>query len=625
MIRLFRSATARFGALSLQRKFALVAGALMFATSLCFLILVLGLHLNSVSASNERAVRSVNRLLQAALENAMLKRDIPGLREIITDLGAQDGIRGVMIVNPEGEVRFSSYEQDLYSTFDDPALTEALASQSQQTEFRAVGGVDVLRSINPVLNKQQCNVCHGLSADHPVNGLLVIDYETAGTRRYALIGAALLMALGLVVVLAVEGGLWVALRKIVLDRVARLDSAFAQVGAGNLDARTDVVGGDEIGRLAGNFNLMSDRLAMSVDRLRASEAFLQDLIDAVPDGIRVIGPDFRIIVANAAYLRQVGADRASVVGQPCHLSSHGRDAPCIPTMRTCPVAALLHDRTESFCKFNDRHLRNGAGLSVEVSAVTANMVIDGQSVPCVIESIRDLEAEVQISHSERLSEIGLLAAGIAHEVYNPLSSIRLALRAVANQPNLTEATRNYLSIADTEISSCQGFTDGLLRLASRPSQHLELVALRVAIVETAALLNYQAEQSDAKIDIDIEGEPRVLAHDSEIRMLVFNLVLNAVHAMPDGGTVRVSCRADGAGRIRLQVADTGVGIPEDLRDKVMLPFWTRRADGSRGRGLGLTICNAIVGALGGQIGFESEVGRGTVFTVDLADADKKEE
>ncbi len=153
-----------------------------------------------------------------------------------------------------------------------------------------------------------------------------------------------------------------------------------------------------------------------------------------------------------------GPDRASVAGQPCDLSCHGRDAPCIPTMRACPVVALLHDRTESFCKFNDRHLRNGAGLSVEVSAVTATMVIDGQSVPCVIESIRDLGAEVQISHSERLSEIGLLAAGIAHEVYNPLSSIRVALRAVANQPNLTAATRNCLSIADAEILSCQGFS-----------------------------------------------------------------------------------------------------------------------------------------------------------------------
>ena len=100
MIRLSRSATARFGALSLQRKFALVAGALMFATSLCFLILVLGLHLNSVSASNERAVRSVNRLLQAALENAMLKRDIPGLREIITDAFSPIGMTGSRMCCP---------------------------------------------------------------------------------------------------------------------------------------------------------------------------------------------------------------------------------------------------------------------------------------------------------------------------------------------------------------------------------------------------------------------------------------------------------------------------------------------------------------------------------------------
>ncbi len=145
------------------------------------------------------------------------------------------------------------------------------------------------------------------------------------------------------------------------------------------------------------------------------------------------------------------------------------------------------------------------------------------------------------------------------------------------------------------------------------------------IVETAALLNYRAEQSDAKIEIDSEDEPRVLAHESDIRMLVFNLMRNAIHARPDGGTVRVACHADGAGRVRLQVADSGVGIPEDLRDKVMPPFWPHRADGSQGRGLGLTICNAIVGALGGQIGFESEVGRGTVSTVDLADADKREE
>lgn len=606
----------------LQRRFALIAGGLLLLTSVVFLVLVTGVYRSRILAEHERASLHVNMLLQAALENAMVKRDIDGLQAIVADLGAQDGISGVMIVNPGGEVRFSSYPKMLNQPIGDPAFESALETQTQTTGFREIfGGAEVLRSINPVHNQPVCKECHGAVEESPVNGLLVVDYESGGVRAEARQGAIMLGGLGILVLLTIEGGLWVALRRLVIDRVDQLGAATQSIAQGDLKVRADEAGGDEIARLGGSFNRMARRLERSVSELQASEAFLQALIDAIPDGVRVIGPDFRIIMVNTAYCAQLGLTPDQAIGQPCYASSHKRNAPCIPTLVRCPVAEILQG-DQSQLKCSHTHVTEaGSDFPVEVSAAPATVIIDDEPVPCVVESIRDLEAQLNISHEQRLSELGMLAAGVAHEVHNPLSSISLALRALGKEAGQSDKARNYIEIAEAEITNCQNFTESLLRLAAPAQSSLELVDLTKIIHDTASLLAFEAEQVGVEIHCDVSGDPRVLSGDSDMRILLFNLMLNAIHAMPDGGALTVTCAAE-AGRVHITIADTGVGIAERDQGKVLLPFWTKRADGTQGRGLGLSICKSIVDRLGGSLSFDSVLNQGTTFRVELPDADE---
>ncbi len=606
----------------LQRRFALISGGLLVVTSLIFLVLVTSLFRDRILKAHERASLSVNLLLQAALENAMVKRDLDGLQDIIARLGAQEGIDGVLIVNPQGEVRFSSHPEQILKPFEDPGFARALSSRQAEAAFRTLAnGGEVLRSINPVHNKPVCRECHGDVAQNPVNGLLVVDYVSSDVRREARNGAIVLGLLGVAVLIAIEVGLWFALHRFVLARLGNLRRATRQLAGGDLSTRAQEGGQDEIDALGHDFNVMAGQLERSVSDLKASQGFLQALIDAVPDGVRVIDGDFNTVMVNDAFCKQLGITRDAAVGRPCHAVSHQRAARCVQTLVRCPVAEIIHEGGARLKCDHIHKAQDGADVPVEVYAAPVTLLVDGKEVPCVVESLRDLQAQFNISQEQRLSEMGMIAAGVAHEVNNPLSSIGLALRAIGREPGQSERVRKYLEIARSEIETCKRFSESLLRLAAAPQKNAELVDMGRVLSDTVSLLGFEAQQSGVTLVCDSRERVQVRASDSDMRTLVFNLLLNAIHAMPDGGEAQAQVSAQGD-LVVVQIRDTGVGISDRDRDKILLPFWTKRADGSRGRGLGLSICSSIVDRLGGRMTFESELGRGTTFRVELPSGQK---
>ncbi|PIE15585.1 MAG: hypothetical protein CSA68_06065 [Rhodobacterales bacterium] len=604
----------------LKRQFLLVAAVLVLVSSAVLLPIVIQQYRNSILKTHEAASLNVNLLLQAALENAMLKRDLEGLQGIVQRLGTQPDVAGVMIATPEGEVRFSSYQNRLGTHLTDQDFTNAVATGQQKTRFQdgdASTG-EVLRSTNPLPNQPRCQQCHGAIADNPINGVLIVDYDASNIRALLRSGAIGLAVLGVVVLILLETGIWLALKRLVLNRVDILTDRTQALSDGDLSVRVPPLGHDEIDRFGQHFNDMADHLQRNVKALESARQSLQTLIDAIPDGVRVTGPDFRIIMANRAYCKQVGADPVQIAGQFCYRSSHGLSAPCVPTMTCCPISEILHNGKREVITTHVHKDQYGGEFSVEVSAAPVRLSLPGGEQDCVVESIRDMEKDISISHKQRLAEMGSLAAGVAHEVNNPLSAIALALNAVSRQPDLPDSARQYLDIAEAEIANCQQITESLLRLSSRPSVSKELVELGKVISDTATLLRLEAEQAGVEITQDIDGNPRILARDSDMRTVLFNLALNAIHAMPEGGQLMLKCYQKG-GKVFIQVRDTGVGIPERDRAKVLLPFWTRRSDGSRGRGLGLAICASIVKQMEGVLDFYPVSGGGTCFEVVLSD------
>lgn len=599
----------------------LLRGVLLAAggASLLFGGLFLGFYREQLEAERAEASLHVNRTLQAAWENAMLKRDIPGLRDIVGRLGELPGIRDVMILAPNGEVRFASDTRKLGRLL--PQVAGATSAGNPLSRFEVVDGAEVLRSINPVPNRPPCTPCHGPVANHPVNGVLVIDYDAAPIRSKATKSAFAFLAAGAFVLTLTLATLWWVLRRHVLAPLQNLDEAAQRLAAGQLAQRAQKFADDEIGRLAENFNRMAATLAQHMQQLARQQAFLQAIIDSLPDGLRVIrSDDKKVVLANRAFCEQVGRTASEVLAQPCHVSSHAAATACAPTLIVCP----LHELKEAGerLKTTHRHKRqDGAELPVEVHATLCELDDGHGKTRYVIEALRDLGKAARISQEQRLSELGLLAAGVAHEIHNPLASIRLGVQSLqrdASAGRLDAASAaDYLGLIDQEIDQCIAVTRRLLLLARPPSRVLLPVDVGQALRDTVQLLEYDAQTRGIRQRVEIPAEPlRVLGEEAEIRMIFLNLVQNAHHAMPDGGELTVRLFAEN-GHVVVEIRDTGVGIAAEELPRIFDPFYSKRADGVAGTGLGLTIVKNCLERLHGDIAVTSEIGRGSQFAIRL--------
>jgi signal transduction histidine kinase len=219
-----------------------------------------------------------------------------------------------------------------------------------------------------------------------------------------------------------------------------------------------------------------------------------------------------------------------------------------------------------------------------------------------------------MSRADRLATIGELAAGAAHEIRNPLTTIRSSLQYLEAKSE-DEPTRKLLGAALQETSRINDIVSALLAF-SRPSDVVkELHDLRDTLAESLDLVTYQASSRKVEIRRNFPGDPLPVRGDrSQLKQMFLNLFLNAIQAMPSGGMLSVGAiRKDGPKAV-VSVVDTGEGIPENNLDRIFDPFFTTKKSGT---GLGLSICYNIVKTHLGDIEVKSKVGQGTAILVSL--------
>jgi PAS domain S-box-containing protein len=483
-----------------------------------------------------------------------------------------------------------------------------------------------------VQNRAPCKECHGAAAEHPVNGTLVVDYDASNIQQQAGKTTLALMGSGAVVVFINLIGGWWFIRRYVLKPLGHLTRASTAIAGGDLGTRVRIEGADELARLGERFNEMAEHLQESLQATRDKEAFLQSLVDANPDGIRVIDRQFNVLLVNRAYCEQLGLSPKQAVGIPCYVSSHQRDKPCPPTMISCPVEEIRqHGRP---MKMIHRHCHHGdKEMAVEIYAAPMpgyGPDGEGENGGLIIESIRDLEKTVQFSHEQKLSEIGRLAAGVAHEIHNPLASVRLALDSAMRSESHTgietpKEIKECMTLVDQEIDRCIEVTGRLLKMSMFAGTATQVVSVNQVIEETASLLQWEASETGIGIDLQLSpANPRVLANESDLRIVTLNLIQNAFHAMPDGG--RLTLSSDSVdGRVEIRFEDNGIGIREEDLRYIFDPFFSKRADGVEGTGLGLAITQALIKRFDGHIEVESKTGQGTRFTISFSDPDRQME
>ena len=291
---------------------------------------------------------------------------------------------------------------------------------------------------------------------------------------------------------------------------------------------------------------------------------------------------------------------------------------------------LKQDLSEAFQDVN--HV-NTVILVLLHSSILAIVIISVFSARNMIKRIkkRDQEAEVlnrQLMQAGKLASIGELAAGVAHEINNPLAVIQSAheiIRAFTeDEPglhaNFRDKIARYLSQIDTQVERCSHITQNLLRYSRKASIESRSIDLNGTLKNAAGILEESANRVGVKIFQDLEdGLPSLSAYPVKLEQVFLNLIKNAIDAH-DGmgyGSIHILTRFDSTRNgFVITIADVGSGIPDKDLERIFDPFFTTKPVG-KGTGLGLSLSYSIIKQMGGDISVRSEVGKGTEFTVFL--------
>lgn len=224
----------------------------------------------------------------------------------------------------------------------------------------------------------------------------------------------------------------------------------------------------------------------------------------------------------------------------------------------------------------------------------------------------------QLVHSEKLASMGQLAAGVAHEINNPLGSIMIYAHMLMRDLPSRDARREDLSMIVNEAARCRSIVAGLLGFARQGKLVLESVDLNQLVLDTIAGVDRNPCFEKVAVSNHLDpAVPRIQADPAQLRQVLSNIALNGAESMPEGGILSLSSGFDWQARtVSVAISDTGCGIPEENLSKLFTPFFTTKATG-RGIGLGLAISYGIVKMHRGTIDVSSRVGAGTTFTVTL--------
>ncbi|MBI5056774.1 MAG: PAS domain S-box protein [Nitrospirae bacterium] len=354
-----------------------------------------------------------------------------------------------------------------------------------------------------------------------------------------------------------------------------------------------------VGKLKEKENELQRLKAFAEDKAVSIEAYNENILQSVPSGVISIDNDMRIKSINQSAERILGINAREVI-----------DRNCIEVLSEPLVTLMKEGRTVSRDEYpyitgDKRHIWLGITASELKNA--AGEKIGGIFVFTDLTDIKSLQAQVELK--ERLSQLGEMSAGISHELRNSMAVISGYAKLLgkktepANIPTVNAITE--------EIKSMDRIISELLAFAKPTVLSREEVDLNELIRETAE--SVLTGNDAVKFSINSEGPVSIKADMVLLRQALSNLFINAAEAMPGGGSIDADLRLI-QNKIEIRIKDSGCGIPEEIRRKIFLPFYTTK---QKGFGLGLALVQKIIVSHGGAIEAESKEGDGAVFTITL--------
>jgi len=502
----------------------------------CVLIAYGGLH-TYLTATTQReeilaeATLSALRLantVRRSTRHAMLHSRREDVHKMIEEIGEQEGIEHVRILNKEGVIVYSSDSGEInhvvdrkaeacYQCHDAEEPLTKLDTSKRARVFETTPGHRTLAAIDVVYNEPACYnaVCHAHSETQSLLGVVDIgvSLEEADRRVTQSTQSAIIFGLASTVVICGLVGLFV--QRFVNRPVGRLLECTRKVAQGDLDCTIEPTGDDEIGDLARSFNKMTADLREAHEELREWTCKLEEEVENKAQELRL--------------------------------------------------------------------------------------------------------AQAQVIRSEKLSSLGLLAAGVAHELNSPLMGIMTYAHLIGKKLPADSPEKKDADVIVAQTERCVTIIRQLLDFSHESAPEKKSQDLLPTLEKAIALVQCQALYHDITIEREFDKTlPHVLADAGQMQQVFLNLLVNAGEAMPKGGRLSIKTLAPtpDSGGIQIIFRDTGVGIPPENLGKIFDPFFTSKEVG-KGTGLGLAVSYGIVKRHGGSIGVESTPGEGTTFTVSL--------
>ena len=455
-----------------------------------------------------------------------------------------------------------------------------------------------------------------LSAEQQLNEELRRSYDS--NREVMLAGAKIISA-SLIIVTLLIILLIILLNYWVIAPVEKLINISHNVSAGIFSKRLEQKSKhfkDEFDVLFSTFNTMLENTERNIEETKFREQFLQQLLDAIPEGIRVIDKDYNVIMANKAAYSLLSIN-GSCIGKKCY-TSYGFDCDVCPqSIYTCPIQYLKKEN-------KDLHTIHEVGkVPVHISATKLHLGKIPENY-YIIEALHDLRGDVRFSHRQKVSSLAFLSTSIAHEMKNNLGAIRLILEGILdndykNIPD-DDDKKKYLLMAYNQLVETVKTPERLLKLAQYSENDTATVDIGSAVKDMMLMIDYDAKRRGIDIVTDLSHDLYFIGNESDFKMIILNLAQNAIKAMPNGGILRVTGNKSDK-LVILNISDSGIGISAESLKHIFEPFYSAN-DYAKSSGLGLAIVKSLMEKAKGEISVKSKLHKGTRFTLKFTKAQK---
>lgn len=366
---------------------------------------------------------------------------------------------------------------------------------------------------------------------------------------------------------------------------------------------------DEIEELTGAAETIAEHLQKSkqtVEQYAAetlrSKDLLQSVFDGITDPVLLLDKKEKTIkTVNKAFEDLYQTSLNEVLGQ---------DITSLSLKDSCPISKCseIIDKVSSQPLSNEIQMADGSIYRIYFYPVR-NDTLEAENIVCYVKDITEQrKLETHIQHTEKLVSMGQLAAGVAHEINNPLGVILCHLDLVKDENGLSDEARDDLKIIEKHVGNCRNIIADLLRFARQSKPALVPGSINDVIREVISMAGNQMDMQSIELKISLDDDlPHIPIDTDRMRQVFLNLLLNGAQAIEEQGIIKFSSSYDRDNeRIVIIVEDNGCGISEDLQDKIFDPFFTTKAPG-KGTGLGLSVSYSIIQEHGGSVVIESSV------------------